>query len=99
MKNGKFLHPNTNHHQPPAMLNHRSVLFFIGILISLCAPAQEDTASVSSPISSNYLEAVSKKAVSLEQKLDKQSAKIITRLLQQENKLKRKLARKDTAAA
>jgi hypothetical protein len=99
VKNGKFLHPNTNHHQPPAMLNHRSVLFIIGILISLCVQAQEDTASVSSPISSSYLEVVNKKAVSLEQKLDKQSEKIITQFLKQESKLKRKLARKDSTAA
>ncbi|HEX2846533.1 MAG TPA: hypothetical protein VHN59_08290, partial [Chitinophagaceae bacterium] len=81
------------------MLNHRSVLFFIGILLSLHVQAQEDTASVSSPVSNKYLEAVNKKAGSLEQKLDKQSEKIITRFLKQENKLKRKLARKDSAAA
>jgi hypothetical protein len=81
------------------MLNHRSVLFFIGILLSLHMQAQEDTASVSSPVSNKYLEAVNKKAGSLEQKLDKQSEKIITQFLKQENKLKRKLARKDSAAA
>ena len=67
--------------------------------MSLCVQAQEDTASVSSPVSNKYLEAVNAKAGRLEQKLDRQSEKIITQFLKQENKLKRKLARRDSAAA
>lgn len=81
------------------MLNHRFVLFFIGILTALCTQAQGDTASASSPVSNKYLEQVNAKAGRLEQKLDKQSQKIIAQFLKQENKLKRKLARKDSAAA
>ncbi|TXJ28091.1 MAG: hypothetical protein E6Q24_07120 [Chitinophagaceae bacterium] len=58
--------------------------------------AQSDT--LPSPVDGKYFDAVNKKAGQLEQKLDKQSEKIITQFLQQENKLKRKLARKDSAA-
>ncbi|HEX2846416.1 MAG TPA: hypothetical protein VHN59_07695 [Chitinophagaceae bacterium] len=59
--------------------------------------AQSDT--LPSPVDGKYFDAVNKKAGQLEQKLDKQSEKIITQFLKQESKLKRKLARKDPAAA
>lgn len=81
------------------MLNRYCILFIFWILTGLRMQAQEDTASVSSPISKKYLEQVNAKAGSLEQKLDRQSEKIIAQILKQENKLKRKLARKDSAAA
>ncbi|TXJ23537.1 MAG: hypothetical protein E6Q24_17645 [Chitinophagaceae bacterium] len=81
------------------MLNHRFILFFIGVLTALCTQAQGDTASISSPVSNKYLEQVNAKAAQLEQKLDKQSQKIIAQFLKRENKLKRKLTRKDSAAA
>ena len=81
------------------MLNHRFVLFFIGVFTALCTQAQGDTASVFSPVSNKYFEQVNAKAGQLEQKLDKQSQKIIAQFLKQENKLKRKLARKDSTTA
>jgi hypothetical protein len=77
---------------------HRINLLLMGLLcLYACAQAQSDT--LSSPVSPKYLEQVNAKAGKLEQKLDRQSEKIIAQFLKQENKLKRKLARKDSAAA
>jgi len=80
------------------MLN-RCHLLFIGMIISVYVQAQEDTASASLRVSNKYVEQVSAKAGSLEQKLNRQSEKIIAQLLKQENKLKRKLTQKDSATA
>lgn len=76
---------------------HRIHLLMSLLCLYACAQAQSDT--LLSPVSSKYLEQVNAKAGKLEQKLDKQSQRIITQFLKQENKLKRKLARKDSAAA
>jgi hypothetical protein len=79
------------------MTSHHCILLTAILLIYTGLYGQSDT--LPSLIDGKYFGAVNKKAGQLEQKLDKQSAKIITRLLQQENKLKRKLARRDSAAA
>ena len=79
------------------MTSHHCILLTAILLIYTGLYGQSDT--LPSPVDGKYFDAVNKKAGQLEQKLDKQSEKIITRLLQQENKLKRKLARRDSAAA
>ena len=73
-------------------------ILLIGILCaSVGAWAQSDT--LSQPISAKYLDQVSSKAGELEQKLDRQSAKILSKFLKAEQKLQRKLGRKDSAKA
>jgi uncharacterized coiled-coil protein SlyX len=79
------------------MTGHHCILLLAVLFVSSGLLAQSDT--LSPAVNGKYLDVVSKKANQLEQKLDKQSDKIITRLLKQENKLQRKLARKDSAAA
>ncbi|OJW04444.1 MAG: hypothetical protein BGO52_18095 [Sphingobacteriales bacterium 44-61] len=61
--------------------------------------AQADTASTSLSISTKYLDQVSSKAGDLEQKLDRQSEKVLSKFLKAEQKLQRKLSRKDSAKA
>ncbi len=79
------------------MLFLKSILL-IGILCaSVGVWAQSDT--LSQPISAKYLDQVSSKAGDLEQKLDRQSEKILSKFLKAEQKLQRKLARKDSAQA
>ncbi|MGN6292963.1 MAG: hypothetical protein ACTHMV_09490 [Chitinophagaceae bacterium] len=79
------------------MLFLKSILL-IGILCaSVGVRAQSDT--LSQPTSAKYLDQVSSKAGELEQKLDRQSAKVLSKFLKAEQKLQRKLARKDSAKA
>ena len=61
--------------------------------------AQADTASTSLSISTKYLDQESSKAGDLEQKLDRQSEKVLSKFLKAEQKLQRKLSRKDSAKA
>ncbi|MBN8879882.1 MAG: hypothetical protein J0I32_20225 [Sphingobacteriales bacterium] len=79
------------------MTSHHCILLSAILFAYSGLLAQSDTLSPS--VNGKYFDAVNKKASQLEQRLDKQSAKIITQFLKQENKLKRKLARKDSAAA
>lgn len=53
----------------------------------------------SGPVSSRYIQSVSKKSSELEQKLDKKSRKALTQLQKQEAKMKKKLVRIDSVAA
>ncbi|PZR28666.1 MAG: hypothetical protein DI535_05885 [Citrobacter freundii] len=76
----------------------RLLLVLIGLCLTTCILAQNDT-TVSPAIGEAYLTQVSSKASWLDQQLDKQSQKVLSRLQQQEAKLQRKLARRDTAAA
>jgi hypothetical protein len=76
---------------------YRIQLLITLLCLYVCAQAQIDT--IAQPVSAQYLEQVNAKAGRLEQKLDKQSERIITQFLKEENRLKRKLARKDSAAA
>lgn len=79
------------------MLFHRSLLL-IGILcISVIVRAQTD--SLTQLVSAKYIGQVNAKAGQLEQKLDKQSEKILARFAKAEQKLQRKLARKDSSKA
>ncbi|HEX2846324.1 MAG TPA: hypothetical protein VHN59_07230 [Chitinophagaceae bacterium] len=79
------------------MLFLKSILL-IGILCASAGVwAQSDT--FPQPISAQYLDQVNTKASQLEQKLDKQSEKILSKFLKAEQKLQRKLARKDSAKA
>jgi len=79
------------------MLFLKSILL-IGILCaSVGVRAQSDT--LSQPISAKYLDQVSSKAGELEQKLDRQSEKVLSKFLKAEQKLQRKLSRKDSAKA
>lgn len=76
----------------------RHCIFLLSALIVQAGlQAQKDT-SVSSLISHKYIEQVGAKTSNLGQKLGKQSEKIIAQFLKQENKIKKKLARKDSAA-
>jgi len=73
-------------------------ILLIGILCAFVeARAQGDT--LSQPISSKYLDQVNAKASGLEQKLDQQSEKILSKFFKAEQKLQRKLARKDSTKA
>jgi len=76
----------------------RLLLVLIGLCLSTCILAQNDT-TVSPAIGEAYLTQVSSKAGWLDQQLDKQSQKVLSRLQHQEAKLQRRLARRDTAAA
>jgi hypothetical protein len=74
------------------------LLLSIGFLcFVVCAQAQTDTTA--QPVSAKYISQVNEKAGQLEQKLDKQSEKILSRFLKAEQKLQRKLAKKDSAKA
>src|SRR6218665_692063 len=79
------------------MLN-RYVLFVLGLLLCSGTYAQKDTAAAVN-IDSRYLTQVAEKAEDIEHKLDKKSQQIIRSFQKEENRLKRKLARKDSAAA
>lgn len=81
------------------MLSHRILVLTLGLLIYIPVQAQVDSASGSQPVSIRFIEQVGNEAGQLEQQLDRQSTKILYRFLKQENKLRRKLARKDSSAA
>lgn len=74
------------------------LLVLFGLCLSARIHAQKDTL-VSPAIGEAYLAQVSSKAGWLDQQLDKQSQKILSRLQKEEGKLQRKLVRKDTSAA
>lgn len=79
------------------MLHHLAFLFCF-ISFPLCVFAQRID-SLASTISPNYIEKVSSKASQLDQKLDKQTNKVIGKLQRQEEKMKRKLAKLDSLKA
>lgn len=78
------------------MTSHHCILLTTILLIYTGLYGQSD--ALRSPVDGKYFDTVNKKAGQLEQKLDKQSEKIITQFSKQESKLKRKLTRKDSAA-
>lgn len=73
-------------------------LVLIGLCLSLRLHAQSDTLT-SPAVGGAYLAQVSSKAAKLDQQLDRQSQKVLSGLQREEERLRRKLARKDTAAA
>lgn len=85
--------------EPIHMNFHRSSPLIAGTILSFCicaqaATAQErDTTLQSSSISIKYLDQVSGKAVSVEDKLDKQSIKALRQWQKQEARIKRKRQR------
>ena len=80
------------------MLFSKKILLIIS-LITLKLHAQ-DTAEISlQQIPSKYLDQVSSKAASLENKLDKETEKVLLQLQKEEEKLKKKLSKIDSAAA
>ncbi|WP_276504402.1 hypothetical protein [Terrimonas pollutisoli] len=86
-------------------MNLRRTLLLIGaIVLTICihaqsaSQAQEDTLH-SPKLPSKYLDNISSKATSLEQKLDKKTTKALRQLQKQEDRIKNKLARKDSLKA
>lgn len=76
---------------------NRSLLLIGMLCISVGICAQADT--LTQPVSAKYIEQVNAKAGQLEQKLDKQSEKILAKFAKAEQKLQRKLAKKDSSKA
>ena len=86
------------------MTVRQTILLISGLVIHLSIQAQttalqQDTAKYVKPVSSTYLTAISSKADHLEQKLDHRSSKALQRLQKQEEKIRRKLAKKDSLKA
>lgn len=74
----------------------RHLLCVLGILLALYAPAQD---SISARVSPKYLSIISSTATNLDQKLDRQSQKAVSKLKKEEARINRKLARIDSAKA
>jgi|GEM_PF-5214601 len=86
------------------MICRRLNLLSIGIFFSVRMCAQDDiisgdTTSATPLISSKYITQVSVSAGKLEQKLHKESGKILSNMQQQEDRIRRKLAKKDSLKA
>jgi DNA repair exonuclease SbcCD ATPase subunit len=77
----------------------RHCLYFVTTLLLYSGLNAQPRTSTSPIIDTRYVDIIDNKASTLEKKLDRQSEKIIAQFLKQENKLRRKLARKDSAAA
>src|SRR5688500_13728013 len=77
------------------------LLLFIVICVSFAAQAQDTTSAAGkiAGLHNRFLSSIDTKTASLENKLTKPSEKYLSRLFRQEEKLKRKLARKDSTAA
>ena len=78
---------------------NRLFIILLGIILSFHVHAQTDSESDRSPVSIKYLAQVSARSGKLEQKLDKQSERILAKFLKAEQKLQRKLAKKDSSKA
>lgn len=81
------------------MLFCQNLLFILAILAATCCAAQMDTMQSSQPVSSKYLDIASSKAGKLEDRLDKHTAKALQQWQKQEARIKRKLAKTDSAKA
>ena len=81
------------------MLSIRSSLLIIGILVCATSYSQDSIAHIDTKITTRYFDVVSKKALGLNEALDKKSEKTLHRIQKQEAKLKRKLSRIDSLAA
>ncbi|PZR28924.1 MAG: hypothetical protein DI535_04190 [Citrobacter freundii] len=77
---------------------NRNVLSLIGLFIYAYTFAQQDTV-ITSKLGDKYIAQVSDKASSIEKKLNKKSQKIIKAFQQEEDRLRGKLGRKDSATA
>ena len=80
----------------------QTTLLVLGTIICLFAQAQnalEDTTTLVKQVSPGYLTTIASKADHLEQKLDHRSAKALQRLQKQEEKIRRKLTKKDSLKA
>jgi hypothetical protein len=96
------LYPETRrkNFKPELTMGYRFFCTVIICCFQLAAQSQEMADSVpAQKINAKYFEAVSKKAGTLEQQLDRKSAKALARLQKQEEKIKRKLAKIDSLAA
>lgn len=76
----------------------RTFLLVMGITMAICLQAQ-DTAQLSQRLPSRYLEQVASRAGQLEQKLDKKTAKALQKWQKQEDRIQRKLVKKDSLKA
>lgn len=75
-------------------------MLFLPFLISNSVKSQDSTGySDVSKVSSKYFDAVSKKANTLQQNLDRKSQKVLERMQKQEAKLQKKLAKIDSLAS
>lgn len=74
------------------------MLSLLGILLCICAHAQDDTTNTP-VVSGKFVEQAAGRMEKLQTQLHNKSAKILQSFQREENKLKRKLARKDSAAA
>jgi hypothetical protein len=77
----------------------RHCLYFVITLLLYSGLNAQPGTSTSPIFNTRYVDIIDNKASTLEKKLDRQSEKIIAQFLKQENKLRRKLARKDSTAA
>lgn len=77
---------------------NRFVLFLTGLILSSYTYAQENTA-FPAKVSEQYLVQVAHKAGGIEGKLDKKSQQIIRAFQKEEDRLRKKLSRKDSSAA
>jgi hypothetical protein len=81
------------------MQSVRLLILFLPFLISNSVKSQDSTGHADiSKIPSKYFDAVSKKANTLQQNLDKKSQKVLDRMQKQEAKLQKKLAKIDSLA-
>ncbi|MET0463510.1 MAG: hypothetical protein ABW007_10160 [Chitinophagaceae bacterium] len=78
---------------------NRCLLLLCGVFLSVLVYAQEDTTQKSPFIDGKYLISVREKAAKLEAQLDSKSQKVLSAFLRKEEKMRRKLARKDSTAA
>ncbi|MET0464123.1 MAG: hypothetical protein ABW007_13255 [Chitinophagaceae bacterium] len=78
---------------------NRCILLLWGILCCVRLCAQQDTTAPALPGSERFITGIQQKTSRLEEKLDKQTDRILAVFLKKEQQLQRKLARKDSAAA
>ena len=81
------------------MLSIRSTLLAIGGFICGITYCQDTTVQLTSKISSQYFDAVSKKAGIINECIDKKTRKVLNRMQKHESKLQRKLSKIDSIAA
>jgi len=96
------LYPETRrkNFKPELTMGYRFCCTVIICCFQLAAQGQEMADSVpAQKINAKYFEAVSKKAGTLEQQLDRRSEKALAKLQKHEEKIRKKLARLDSTAA
>jgi len=80
------------------MRNVRLQLLILVLAVSHAANSQDTTHSDVSQIPARYLETISRKVNTLQQNLDNKSEKVLARMLKEEAKLQKKLAKIDSLA-